>query len=711
MKNRLFIVIMFLFTISIAAQKLNINLTAENGSQSIENKYKVDINSKLDKLVDAIESNLKKHPELNKVESSANANGWGFTVGSTKEWYAINHTDDTYYKVPSTCRGIGQNCYIFVEDAQWGSRVNDAAVSAFITAFDSKVPKDNGKGIYQNDVETFGTPPDKDNDPRIVILLLDIKDGYTGTGGFIAGYFFSGDQYTIAQFSSSNEAEIFYIDANPWDLTKEADQEDASSTLAHEFQHMIHYNYYQRQETFFNEAFSLGAEFINGFPIYSQYRFAGEPNQYLLTWRSDGANSIVLNDYSRGARFALYLYEQFGADFFKKFLETRQFAEGAMDLALSRMGSSRRFNDVVQDFFIANIANKYNVNSKFGYAYSSTTNSLAVPRKFNYLNPSTGRIEGTVYNFGVEYYRFVGSKSYSVSFDKMSSIPLMMKAIKIGPNNIQVEDVPEMDGYNVTLNSEQNELILAVMRISNRASTINNPGPYNFGLNVVGDVSKASFPFSYDDTEPTGVLPLADGDSVAVVFPGIPGARLDSVKLALRQTGIVRGIVSSYSGVLRPNVSKGQLGTFSVKPTTRPNSPYPIPWTNWFSVDLTSQNIDASKKFVVTLPVQGEYSGDGSGSNRVMITGSPNPVDGYSSLTYTTGSAGKTWYYLTPSDDRIYTYLIRAYVSTGVTDVKENVLEILPETFALEQNYPNPFNPETTIRFSLPKSGNVSMKV
>jgi hypothetical protein len=35
----------------------------------------------------------------------------------------------------------------------------------------------------------------------------------------------------------------------------------------------------------------------------------------------------------------------------------------------------------------------------------------------------------------------------------------------------------------------------------------------------------------------------------------------------------------------------------------------------------------------------------------------------------------------------------------------------IPKEFALEQNYPNPFNPETEIKFALPKSGNVTLKI
>ncbi|MBS1518500.1 MAG: T9SS type A sorting domain-containing protein [Bacteroidetes bacterium] len=47
-----------------------------------------------------------------------------------------------------------------------------------------------------------------------------------------------------------------------------------------------------------------------------------------------------------------------------------------------------------------------------------------------------------------------------------------------------------------------------------------------------------------------------------------------------------------------------------------------------------------------------------------------------------------------------------------ITSVSENSISgIIPDNYSLEQNYPNPFNPSTIIKFSVPVSGNVSLKV
>lgn len=49
--------------------------------------------------------------------------------------------------------------------------------------------------------------------------------------------------------------------------------------------------------------------------------------------------------------------------------------------------------------------------------------------------------------------------------------------------------------------------------------------------------------------------------------------------------------------------------------------------------------------------------------------------------------------------------------ASGVTTTTGIVQDRIPVSFGLEQNYPNPFNPSTTIKFSLPKTSYVTLRV
>jgi len=50
-------------------------------------------------------------------------------------------------------------------------------------------------------------------------------------------------------------------------------------------------------------------------------------------------------------------------------------------------------------------------------------------------------------------------------------------------------------------------------------------------------------------------------------------------------------------------------------------------------------------------------------------------------------------------------------INSVTTLVEENIDAKIPEEFVLFQNYPNPFNPITTIRFIIPQSQFVSLKI
>ncbi|MBK9097425.1 MAG: T9SS type A sorting domain-containing protein [bacterium] len=53
----------------------------------------------------------------------------------------------------------------------------------------------------------------------------------------------------------------------------------------------------------------------------------------------------------------------------------------------------------------------------------------------------------------------------------------------------------------------------------------------------------------------------------------------------------------------------------------------------------------------------------------------------------------------------------RSLQGSGFLTHVDFVDPILPNSFVLYQNYPNPFNPSTVIKYQLPLSGNVTLKV
>ena len=687
-------ILFFVFVFTFAAYS---QVMIKKANENLPKSYPVDGTPLLYKQDQQVAQWIKAHPDYYSKIRMQKASAWGFTVGSTHSWQAYNFTNNQFYSVPSTCRGIGPHCYVFVEDASWNGKVNQAAVDSVVNEFENKTPANPNMGIYETDVNTFGNPPDVDNDPRIIILILDIKDGYNGTGGYTAGYFSSTNEIPTY---GSNQAEIYYMDCNPTDLTTTDGLNTALETCAHEFQHMINWNYHQStpEWTFVNEGLSMAAEIVCGYPPEFPELYAGESNFFLFGWRTND-NTLVLNDYSRAQRFFMYWLDQFGAGILKYIVQDNTnhgvVGAGGLSYALKDDGQSLTLTQVFNNWLIANELNNKSVNSAWGYTYPGLPNS--VPKTF--YNPNISKTD-TIQNYAAEYLTFTNSNNLNITFSTSSSP--VIKAIETGgTGSPRVVDVPLNSAfsdaaYGTTYNTISFVVIDTILTGASEVSALDNIVSYTSTGTITSNVTE----LKWDNTEPIGYLNLNSGDSVAVLFDALPGGILDSVRVGLRTTGSIIGGVWTYSLQSASLFQTKLAGPFTASISSTPPYPYPVPWPNWSGINLSSLNISTDQPIAVGFVIPS------INNPKVMVTETPGNNFAHS-LTYDVGTS--SWTYYVDSTTATYQYLIRAYVSI-TTGVKQ-VVELTPKGYALSQNYPNPFNPSTVISYQLPIGSHVSFKV
>jgi len=218
-----------------------------------------------------------------------------YKVGDVETFWSKNIQSNQFEQIQATCKAIGKNCYVFLEN---GRNVPDSAIKNIVNTFDEK--------IYPTDTKIFGSEwkPGIDGDNRIFLLLLDIKDGFNGSGGYVGGYFFAGDEFLQSQIPpqynvKSNEKEMFYLDINPADPTSEK----YMAIVAHEFQHMIHFIHDPKELVWLNESCSQIAPFFCGFGHASQISsFMQTPDNSMTAW----AKEQIVANYGQ-----VYLWNQY----------------------------------------------------------------------------------------------------------------------------------------------------------------------------------------------------------------------------------------------------------------------------------------------------------------------------------------------------------------------------------------------------------------
>ncbi|MCH7496512.1 MAG: T9SS type A sorting domain-containing protein [Candidatus Marinimicrobia bacterium] len=207
-------------------------------------------------------------------------------------------------------------------------RVDSSAVAQLVVTFrDRTLPGSVNPelGIQALAEDVFGAPPDIDHNGKVYILLIDVRDDFDpdSSDTFLAGYFDPLDQR-----QQGNLADIIYLDSNPGLLTG-SDISQALTTLAHEYQHLIHYGRDSGEALWVNEGLSELAPTLMGLPHRDFSLYLANTNVRLDSF--DGA----VADYARCGLFFTYAWVQLGTQFVRDLIATTQTGVAGVGQVLS----------------------------------------------------------------------------------------------------------------------------------------------------------------------------------------------------------------------------------------------------------------------------------------------------------------------------------------------------------------------------------------
>jgi hypothetical protein len=313
-----------------------------------------------------------------------------YEVGHAETFFINDIMGKRYYTVTAQVAVVTEHAYWYV---QHGRSPDLAALREVARRFD--------ESIYPTNRRLFGTEwtPGVDNDPRITVLFASIP----GAGG----YFSSADEYTRAINPYSNEREIIYVNID-------GGYEGLGSTLAHEFQHMIHWNESPDHDVWLNEGASVLASVANGYDVGGvDFDYLRNTDTQLNAWQANPDSSRA--NYGASFLFFDFLRANYGGD---DTIRSIVGADGKGPEAITRglrdAGRTESFEDVFTQWVLANLLDGEPGAEARGLAYPDREASVS-PSDTLSSYPTDRR--ATVSQHGVDYIELLpGSGALEVEF-------------------------------------------------------------------------------------------------------------------------------------------------------------------------------------------------------------------------------------------------------------------------------------------------------
>jgi hypothetical protein len=339
-----------------------------------------------------------------------------YQVGDTKVFWKwdLSVMPPTWVQTPSTCRAVGEHCYLFVADEDWQINMNESDVQVVMNYLENQTMNTNEYGAIEMDIEHFGPIPDElDNDPKLIVF-------YSALGSFggstFDGYFSVYNQVTEEEAHNlnppghSNECEMIYMTCYPLDPTDPV----RISVLSHELQHLIHWGFDQNEDTWLNEGMSELAMVYFGLPDPIS-QFPSNPNNSLNSWNQTFA------DYVKTMLFFTYLYEHYGTgNLIKDIVEDPQNSIQSIRNQLTENNVDESFEDIFTNWTIANYLDNPFVYDSLYYYQSLNLPSFSTSATHSSYPASR---TGTVKAWATKYIKiYSGNSDLQIHFEANHSV-------------------------------------------------------------------------------------------------------------------------------------------------------------------------------------------------------------------------------------------------------------------------------------------------
>jgi len=253
-------------------------------------------------------------------------------LGSKERFWITDQENFNHFAIMATLQYKTAHAYFYVED---GLSVDLGRLRQSADNFESK--------ILPTDRRYFGAAwaPGPDGDEHLTVLN-------TNTPG-AAGYYSISDEYSTAANPYSNQRKMIYM--NVHELNPGSRAYDA--TLAHELQHAIHWHMDPYEEGWVNEGCSMLAQVLNGYSSDgAEQVFLRQPDTQINTWSDQPGQNAV--HYGASYLFVDYFYRRFGEEMLRDLVADQGRGIAGFNAVLARHGYTLRFDDVFQDWIVAN---------------------------------------------------------------------------------------------------------------------------------------------------------------------------------------------------------------------------------------------------------------------------------------------------------------------------------------------------------------------